>query len=106
MARTVSDIRECLRYWHDERGLKWREIAELPDFRGITPGTLNAIEKHGREPKDPIVRERLGMARLETCGQCHTFNRFIRKATRRPTVWRDVPVRSLEIALRNREEMR
>ena len=39
----------------------WREVAALPEFKGVAPGTLCSIAKGDYEPKDNEIRKRLGL---------------------------------------------
>lgn len=57
-------LRERLKHLRDELGMKWRDIGEMPEFNGVSFGTLNAIY-HGREPKVPALRRKLGLPFVE-----------------------------------------
>lgn len=104
MVTEFIELQRAIRRLHDENGLTFRRMADLPDFRKISFSMLNAIY-NGREPKDPIIRELLGLSEHVTCGMCHTFNKYIRTATRKPKRWRDMPIKTLKAALLNREEI-
>lgn len=39
----------------------WRDIANLPEYRGVPAATLCAIYKHGREPQNAAHRRILGL---------------------------------------------
>ena len=47
---TCDMIVERLKVLHSTSGLSWRSIANLDEYRGIPPGTLNRIAKHGYIP--------------------------------------------------------
>jgi hypothetical protein len=89
------------------KGMKWREIEQLPDFYGIPLGTLERIAS-GRDPKDPTVRRQLGLPDLSpTCNQCFrvketAINRVKRS---RPKRIQDYPLEMLRVALEHREEI-
>jgi hypothetical protein len=60
---------------------------------------------HGREPKNPIVRDQLGYTTLPSCGQCWRFNKYIKKT--RPRVikrWDQLSGKALRFAFEHREE--
>jgi hypothetical protein len=84
--------------------MKWREIALLPDFMGIPVGTVSNLLV--REPKSPIIRARLGLPEHKSCGMCYVFNKYIKKATRKPRRIFDMSANELRIAFANREEMK
>ena len=91
--------------------LKWKEIAQLPDLQDIPIGTLSNIMA-GREPKDPILRAKLGYSPLEPCSGCWKFNDYIEEAVsdtrpkrRNIRYWRDYPTETLRLALKYREEI-
>jgi hypothetical protein len=98
---TYIELRE--RLIELRKTMKWREIALLPDFHGLPIGTISNLIY--REPKSPIIRERLGLPQHKSCGMCYVFNRYIKKATRKPRKIFDMPTRQLRIAFINREEM-
>lgn len=100
---TEQDIVDLLKYWHDERGLTWREIANLPDFYGVKFANLNKIYRE-RKISNPVLRERWGLPRHETCGMCHVFNKYIHKAARKRSRWSNYPIRVLRQAIESREE--
>jgi len=54
---------------HDTHGLKWRNIANLDEYRGIPPGTLCAIVK-GRKVKKTAYRIILGLLALVSVAAC------------------------------------
>jgi len=85
--------------------MTWKEIAVLPDFYGIPPGTLYAIA-HGRDPKSPIIRDQLGLPQEDSCGQCWRFNQYIglaRRLRRKPSRLHQMSKQALKLAFRNRE---
>jgi len=45
---------------HDTKHMTWREIADLEEYRGIPAGTLCSVAKGDYEPKDLIIRRKLG----------------------------------------------
>lgn len=104
MYMTIEAVQARLYELKITRGMKWKEISAMLDFRGIPEGTLSAI-LHGREPKDPITRAKLNLAPYESCGQCWRFNRFLKEAIRKPARWDDVPLSTLRVALKHREEI-
>lgn len=57
-------LRQRLKHLCDEQGMKWRDIGEMPEFNGVSFGTLNAIY-HGREPKVPALRRKLELPFVE-----------------------------------------
>ena len=57
-------LRQRLKHLRDELGMKWRDIGEMPEFNGVSFGTLNAIY-HGREPKAIETRRKLGLPFIE-----------------------------------------
>ena len=61
-------LRQRLKYLCDELGMKWRDIGEMEEFNGVSFGTLNAIY-HGREPKVPTIRRKLGLPSVEMIEQ-------------------------------------
>ena len=62
---TPYSTRRRLEHLHDILGLNWRKIAEMPEFNGVSFGTLNMIY-HGRYPKDEEICRKLGWAVPET----------------------------------------
>ena len=65
---TLYKLRRRLEHLHDEQGMKWRKIAEMEEFNGVSFGTLNAIYR-GREPKEPTLRRKLGLPVVEFIAQ-------------------------------------
>lgn len=61
-------LRVRLKHLREELRMKWRDIGEMPEFNGVSFGTLNAIY-HGREPKIPSVRRKLGLPTTELISQ-------------------------------------
>ena len=57
-------LRQRLKHLCDELGMKWRDIGEMEEFNGVSFGTLNAIY-HGRDPKLPRIRRKLGLPTVE-----------------------------------------
>ena len=57
-------LRERLKHLRDVMDMKWRAIGEMEEFNGVSFGTLNAIY-HGREPKVPTLRRKLGLPTVE-----------------------------------------
>ena len=57
-------LRQRLKHLRDELDMKWRAIGEMEEFNGVSFGTLNAIY-HGREPKEPKIRRKLGLPFIE-----------------------------------------
>jgi hypothetical protein len=103
-------VQEHLKHLKLEMGMTWPEISGLPPMLNRIPiGTLSAI-MYGRDPKDPVTREILGLDQHESCGQCWRFNQFInvavneRRSQRKVVRWRDLPVNTLLLALENRED--
>lgn len=99
-----EDIPKILKQWHDDYDLGWREIADLPDFRGIVWSTLSSYA-NGRKIVNPIHREIFHLRPKENCGMCWVFNKYIKEATYRPLKWRSLPQKVLKLALENREEV-
>ncbi len=62
--QTLYKLRQRLKHLRDVSGMKWRDIGEMPEFNGVSFGTLNAIY-HGREPKVPTLRRKLGLPTVE-----------------------------------------
>ena len=72
-------LRQRLQHLCDELGMKWRDIGEMPEFNGVSFGTLNAIY-HGREPKDLSTRRKLGLSSIENIEQVRDrFGRFSKR---------------------------
>lgn len=63
----LDKLQERLLYLRTQKRLKWREIADLPEYRGVPPGTLCSIMK-GRNPKKHETRHILGLPIL--CPRC------------------------------------
>ena len=61
-------LRQRLKHLCDEQDMKWRDIGEMPEFNGVSFGTLNAIY-HGREPKVPALRRKLELPTVEMIPQ-------------------------------------
>ena len=57
-------LRQRLKHLCEELDMKWRDIGEMPEFNGVSFGTLNAIY-HGREPKELRLRRKLGLPVIE-----------------------------------------
>ena len=66
--QTLYKLRQRLKHLRDVSGMKWRAIGEMPEFNGVSFGTLNAIY-HGREPKAPTLRRKLGLPTVEMIQQ-------------------------------------
>ena len=64
---TLDQIQDHLVYLRFTKRLGWREIADLPEYRGVPPGTLCSIMK-GRNPKKHETRHILGLPTL--CPRC------------------------------------
>lgn len=64
---TLDELAMRLGQLYNEQKMKWREIADLPEYRGVPPGTLCAIMK-GRNPKKHETRHILGLPIL--CPRC------------------------------------
>ena len=64
--RTPDRLRERLIWLHDTQHIKWRDMAEMPEFRGVAPGTLCAIARSNYEPKREDLRRKLGLPELIT----------------------------------------
>ena len=66
MRSAVPDIRngvfmrERLNKLHNEDGLSWRKIAQMPEFKGIPAGSLCSYAG-GWEPKTERARRRFGL---------------------------------------------
>lgn len=67
VSSSLDSVQQRLRSLHTQSSLSWREIASLPQYEGIPPGTLCAIAK-GRDPKNPEYRRKLGLPRI--CPNC------------------------------------
>ena len=61
-------LTQRLKHLCDELDMKWRDIGEMPEFNGVSFGTLNAIY-HGRDPKLPSTRRKLGLPTIENIEQ-------------------------------------
>lgn len=61
-----SAIRRRLIELHDQDGLSWRQIADLPEFSDLKAGTLCSFAKGDYEPKDNDIRRRLGLTEIVT----------------------------------------
>ncbi len=64
----LDTLRARLAYLHDDKGIVWRKIAEMPEFNNVSFGVLNGIY-HGREPEDDDIRLRLGLPIIEMIAQ-------------------------------------
>ena len=62
--QTLYTLRARLKQLCDIQNMKWRAIGEMPEFNGVSFGTLNAIY-HGREPKAIETRRKLGLPFIE-----------------------------------------
>ena len=62
--QTLYKLRQRLKHLRDVSGMKWRDIGEMPEFNGVSFGTLNAIY-HGRDPKTTAIRRKLGLSFIE-----------------------------------------
>ena len=62
--QTLYTLRARLKQLCDIQNMKWRAIGEMPEFNGVSFGTLNAIY-HGREPKATETRRKLGLPFIE-----------------------------------------
>jgi hypothetical protein len=109
MDEKLKALQNHLSHLKNELGMTWPEVSALPPMLNRVPiGTLSAI-MNGRDPRDPITREILGLDQQESCGQCWRFNQFIhvavneRRPQRKITRWRDLPTETLLSALENRE---
>ena len=60
----LYELRQRLKHLREEQNMKWRDIGEMPEFNGVSFGTLNAIY-HGREPKSTAIRRKLGLPFIE-----------------------------------------
>ena len=58
---TCDKVKERLREAHDIDGLKWRDIANQDEYKGIAPGTLCRFAKGNWEPRGYYLRHRLGL---------------------------------------------
>ena len=64
------EAREKLNKLHDEDGLSWRKIADLPQFKGIVPaGTICSFAKGNYEPQGDDIRRVLGLTVTELISQ-------------------------------------
>jgi hypothetical protein len=104
MYQTDEQVRARLQYWHEEKGMRWREIARLPDYIGINHATLNAIA-HGRVVKDEWIRIRLGMEPDPRCVDCPAYDQYRERVMSKPARWDQYPVNILRLAIEYREEM-
>jgi len=95
LVRTSDNVQGELKVIHDTSDMVWRDIANLEQYRGIPPGTLSTIAKHGYVPKK--WRTRLGLPVLLPapacirCGEVHTTKRCTAGNNDRPR--RQPPVR-------------
>ena len=62
-----------------EKGVQWREIASLPEFDGVPPGTLCSIAKGNYEPKDNEIRKTLGLPTITIQYRDPITGRFVNK---------------------------
>lgn len=100
---TYDELRARLLYLNDTLEIVWRKIPMLLGFEDIPFGTLYDIA-HGKEPSDPILRERLHLEPRETCKQCWRFNRYVKEAVPPlPKRWDSLSKERLLFALENRE---
>jgi hypothetical protein len=52
-----------LQKMHDDEKMTWRQIADLPQFKGIVAaGSLCSFAKGTWEPKDNAIRDVLGLS--------------------------------------------
>lgn len=61
-------MRKKLNKLHDEKGMSWREIAELPEYEGIPAGSLCSFAKSW-EPKTNKSRRQFGLDTFELIPQ-------------------------------------
>ena len=56
-------MRQVLQKMHDDEKMTWRQIANLPQFKGIVAaGSLCSFAKGTWEPKDNDIRDALGLS--------------------------------------------
>ena len=56
-------MRQVLQKMHDDEKMTWRQIADLPQFKGIVAaGSLCSFAKGTWEPKDNAIRDALGLS--------------------------------------------
>ena len=76
----LDRLRARLAYLHDDMGIVWRKIAEMPEFNNVSFGVLNGIYNE-REPKDNEIRVKLGLPTLELIKQNRgTDGTFIKRS--------------------------
>lgn len=107
--RNADIVRSELTELHDTQMLSWREIADLPRYRPIPPGTLNSI--YLGYPIPYKWYSKLGLHRpvktepCPTCGEVHKKKRckYDRKPwSKRPL--REQPTELLRWRIENRED--
>ena len=60
-------MRQVLQKMHDDEKMTWRQIADLPQFKGIVAaGSLCSFAKGTWTPKDDVIRDVLGLSTEET----------------------------------------
>ena len=60
-------MRQMLQKMHDDENMTWRQIADLPQFKGIVAaGSLCSFAKGTWEPKDETIRNALDLSISET----------------------------------------
>ena len=60
-------MRQMLQKMHDDEKMTWRQIGDLPQFKGIlAAGSLCSFAKGTWEPKDETIRNALGLSISET----------------------------------------
>ncbi len=74
----LTRLRAKLNAQHD-KGEKWRDIASLPEFKGIPPGTLCSIAKGNYEPQDNEIRKTLGLPIIVIQYKDPITGRFVHK---------------------------
>lgn len=109
IVRNPDNHQDELKRLHDTQGLKWREIALLPEYSGIPPGTLCAIAKGYPVPN--IHRAKLNLPALApapVCPECDVVHVAGCPKAKRPRRYHDLyamPVELLKWKLRNREKV-
>lgn len=75
---SIKRLRAKLRYLHSKYK-SWRNVAALPEFDKVPPGTLCSIAKGNYEPKDAKIRRKLLLPIVTYQLKDPVTGRFIRK---------------------------
>ena len=95
LVRTSDNVQGELKVIYDTSDMTWRDIANLEQYKGVPPGTLSTIAKHGYVPKKWYhrfnIQEYKPAPACIRCGDVHTTRRCTANSNDRPR--RQPPVR-------------